>query len=404
MTKGGGGKSLMFFSKSKDAIIIPEQDTRGPKHLIVLHHGLWGNPSHMEPIIKQFNDTFKDNDFYFLNTDTSQGSLTYDGIDVCGERCVDLIIKTVAEINVVKISLIGYSLGGLIVRYVAGRLYHLGYFKQIQPMNFVTLATPNLGTLKPTQYSLSRFYNFLQKSVLTRVGHQFTVTDSYLNDMPLLMIMADPAYDFFKGLKQFKQRVVFANIDRDRSVRFTTASLGSKNPYSKFKHTIIDPKYPAIVTHDRTTPRTPEPWKWSDVKSTATKMVLIPILVPIWFVVAGTALTITYVISKRRQQRIMMETAWLGNGDATDDKEPVLESRDDFDELEGDVEESSTLAASKDIKRIKMLENLNKLKWKKVDVFFDTFNAHGAIMRRKPFHKNESGDAIHYLADHLFIT
>jgi hypothetical protein len=296
-------------------------ETVETKHLFILHHGLWGNISHMEPIIAQFTSSFPENDFYFLNVDTSQGTLTYDGIDVCGERCVDLIIKTIANLKVVKISLIGYSLGGLIVRYVAGRLYHLGYFEHIEPVNFVTIASPHLGTQKPTQYSMSRFYNFLQKSVLTRVGKQFTMEDKYFEDKPLLLTMADPAFDFFKGLRMFKQRVIFANIDFDRSVRFTTASLGHKNPYQKYNHKVVDPKYPVIVSCDLNSPRTPESWQWKHVRSLSMKVILIPILIPIWLVVAGTALSVTFCIARQRQKNLMIETSWLKETDR--DLEPV---------------------------------------------------------------------------------
>jgi hypothetical protein len=363
----------------------------------------------MEPIITQFDKTFHSNDFFYLNVNVSQGNLTYDGIDACGERCVDLILKTISEVNMNRISFIGYSLGGLILRYVVGRLYHLRIFEQLKPFNFVTLATPHLGTTRPVQFSIARIYNSLQAAVLTRVGPQFTVKDNYLHGTPLLIIMADPNYDFFKGLKLFKNRVVFANIDKDRSVRYTTASMLHKNPYTKYQHIAIDPKYPSIVRHDRGTPKIRPSW-WTSMKSTGTTILMVPILVPIWFVVAGTALTVAYVVAKSRQRQLVLETSWLEqsmDGISYEASSESLELEQDFDELDGEIEEdasNSTLATSNDTKRMKMLEHLNMLNWKKVDVFFDAFNSHGAIMRRKPFYKDREGDAIHYLADHLFLT
>jgi hypothetical protein len=379
-----------------------------PKHLIVLHHGLWGNSTHMEPVITQFDNTFPSNDFFYLNVNVSEGNLTYDGIDACGERCVDLILKFISEMNLDRISFIGYSLGGLILRYVVGRLYHLRIFEELKPLNFVTIATPHLGTTRPVQFSMARIYNSLQSAVLTRVGPQFTVQDKYFHDTPLLLVMADPNYDFFKGLKLFKSRVVFANIDKDRSVRYTTASMLHKNPYTKYQHTVIDPKYPAIVRHDRTTPKVPLSW-WKSMKSTGTTILVVPILVPIWLVVASTALTVAYVVAKNRQRNLVLETSWLEQsmeGLSFEASTESLALEEDFDELDGEIEEdgrNSTLAISNDTKRIRMLEHLNILDWKKVDVFLDAFNSHGAIMRRKPFYKGQEGDAIHYLADKLFL-
>lgn len=87
-------------------------------HLIVLQHGLWGNASHLAPLVEQFKASHPQNDFIFLNIEESTGTLTYDGIDICGDRCIESIQKLVADTAEVidKVSFIGYSLGGLILR------------------------------------------------------------------------------------------------------------------------------------------------------------------------------------------------------------------------------------------------------------------------------------------------
>jgi thioesterase domain-containing protein len=36
--------------------------------------------------------------------------------------------------NVGRFSMLGYSMGGLIARYVVGRLYERGFFERVQPM------------------------------------------------------------------------------------------------------------------------------------------------------------------------------------------------------------------------------------------------------------------------------
>ena len=48
--------------------------------------------------------------------------------------------------KVTKLSVVGYSLGGLIARYSVGLLYSRGWFAGgLQPVNFTAFASPFLG-------------------------------------------------------------------------------------------------------------------------------------------------------------------------------------------------------------------------------------------------------------------
>jgi hypothetical protein len=47
-----------------------------------------------------------------------------------------------------KLSVIGYSLGGLVARYAIGLLFRKGYFDKLEPVNFTTFVTPHLGAVK----------------------------------------------------------------------------------------------------------------------------------------------------------------------------------------------------------------------------------------------------------------
>jgi hypothetical protein len=61
--------------------------------------------------------------------------LTYEGIDACGERLAALVLDTAAAMEVdaqnprrvTHLSLIGYSMGGLMARYAVGRLFAGGW-------------------------------------------------------------------------------------------------------------------------------------------------------------------------------------------------------------------------------------------------------------------------------------
>lgn len=73
---------------------------------------------------------------------------TFAGIDVCGSRLAQEIREVVAEnASLQYITLIGHSMGGLILRHAAGQLYSpdTGLVAGLQPMHFITMATPHLG-------------------------------------------------------------------------------------------------------------------------------------------------------------------------------------------------------------------------------------------------------------------
>ena len=134
-------------------------------HLVVIHHGLWGSPANTEYLsttLAKFhggtispsctltppestatiavhasthpNASRTDVRLVVLNTHINSGDHTYDGIDWCGERLVKDVYKEVERVEtdeesmVAKLSLIGYSLGGLVVRYAAGVMYSDGFF------------------------------------------------------------------------------------------------------------------------------------------------------------------------------------------------------------------------------------------------------------------------------------
>lgn len=73
---------------------------------------------------------------------------TYEGIDTCGDRLVEEVEALVAQNPTLRyISLLGHSMGGLLVRYAAGHLYEprTGLMAGLRPVHFISMATPHLG-------------------------------------------------------------------------------------------------------------------------------------------------------------------------------------------------------------------------------------------------------------------
>ena len=61
---------------------------------------------------------------------------THDGIDKCGDRLADEVMKTAKQHNLppgTRISFVGHSLGGLIARYAIGKLHEQGYLDYFEP-------------------------------------------------------------------------------------------------------------------------------------------------------------------------------------------------------------------------------------------------------------------------------
>jgi hypothetical protein len=116
-------------------------------HLLVLIHGMWGNPDHLAElarIIRQEKGAANaDIELRVLIAQTNSGESTYDGIDWGGERVAEEVqhyflflllagfypkVQVLNEVekiekegkSVVHFSVTGYSLGGLLARYVVG--------------------------------------------------------------------------------------------------------------------------------------------------------------------------------------------------------------------------------------------------------------------------------------------
>ena len=113
-----------------------------------------------------------------------------------------------------RFSVTGYSLGGLVARYLVGYvlwplwphcltlpysltsiLHQRKFFATVTPVNFNTVATPHIGLL--TYPSLfARLGSVIGPQLLGRTGKQFYNVDTWSKTgKPLLAIMADPGRD-----------------------------------------------------------------------------------------------------------------------------------------------------------------------------------------------------------------
>ncbi|KAI0272800.1 putative serine esterase-domain-containing protein [Gloeopeniophorella convolvens] len=213
-------------------------------HLLLLIHGMWGSPANlasMRRIISEIRgqqslDDPEGTELHVMLAETNQAESTYDGIDWGGERVATEVFDEIEKLkkedkNVTRFSVTGYSLGGLLARYVVGILHQRKFFEDVAPVNFNTVATPHLGLLVYPSL-LSRFASFIGPKLLSRTGEQFYAVDKWSKTgRPLLMVMADPNRIFYQGLKLFPHIRIYANTVNDLTVPYMTAYIDLEDPF-----------------------------------------------------------------------------------------------------------------------------------------------------------------------------
>eukprot|EP01018_Ginkgo_biloba_P039913 Gb_21642 [translate_table: standard] len=222
-----------------------------------------------------------------------------------GDRLADEV-KTVikSKPGVKKISFIAHSLGGLVARYAIGRLYEPplgsntgvqngldlidsdfvqhaeekseGKIAGLEPVNFITFATPHLGSRGHKQvqfvkdaasnrniigksglpllcglHLLEKVASFSAHWFVGRTGRHLFLTDGDDGKPPLLLRMVTDCGDlyFMSALRAFKRRVAYSNVSYDRILHI-----------KKLRWTPLNEKYPHIVNvengnGDRAVPR-----------------------------------------------------------------------------------------------------------------------------------------------------
>jgi hypothetical protein len=169
---------------------------------------------------------------------SNSGNFTYDGIDTCAERTAREVKSHLKDLSdqghhIKKFSIVGYSLGGLIARYVVGVLDHDGFFEDVQPVNFTTFASPHLGARSSLNLWTSHVYNTVAPGIVATSGQQLFLADKFHDTgKPLLVTLADPDSIFVHALAKFEKRTIYSNIINDRMATFYTTSISESDPYA----------------------------------------------------------------------------------------------------------------------------------------------------------------------------
>ncbi len=93
----------------------------------------------MNQVANALRAAYPEDQLHLLLAKRNSGNFTYDGIELGGERvCLEIEeeIETIRRKggNVTKLSVVGYSLGGLVARYAIGLLSAKGVLDHLEPV------------------------------------------------------------------------------------------------------------------------------------------------------------------------------------------------------------------------------------------------------------------------------
>ncbi|KAJ4869032.1 Hydrolase-like protein family [Raphanus sativus] len=261
-----------------------------PDHLLVLVHGILASPSDWLYVEAEMKRRLGRR-FLIYASSSNTFTKTFGGVDGAGKRLAEEVRQVVQKSkSLKKISFLAHSLGGLFARHAVAVLYsaaaavsqtsdgaallsnsgnsHLprGRIAGLEPINFITLATPHLGVRGRKQLPfllglqiLERLAAPLAPFVVGRTGSQLFLTDGKADKPPLLLRMASDCEDlkFLSSLGSFRSRIVYANVSYDHMVGWRTSSIRRETELFKpprrsldgYKH-VVDVEYCPPVSSD----------------------------------------------------------------------------------------------------------------------------------------------------------
>ncbi|GJM87242.1 hypothetical protein PR202_ga03178 [Eleusine coracana subsp. coracana] len=204
-------------------------------HLVVMVNGLYGSSADWKFAAEQFVKKLPGKVFVHQNR--------------CSALELFMLVRQVVQrkTNLRKISFVAHSLGGLVTRYAIGKLYEpsmgevssldtdklcdeqkipdIGKIAGLEPINFITSATPHLGSRWNKQLPylfgipiMERLAAGTAHFIVGRTGKHLFLKDRDDGKPPLLLRMVEDCDDgkFMSALRSFKRRVAYANITYDQ--------------------------------------------------------------------------------------------------------------------------------------------------------------------------------------------
>ncbi|PRT55061.1 hypothetical protein B9G98_02681 [Wickerhamiella sorbophila] len=384
-------------------------------HLVILCHGMWGNISHFTYLSQELDKRGIEElhsltsvplswsgsppNAIFYRARSNTGYFTYDGIDVCGTRVSSEIVSAIdsleaAGVSVDSLSLMGYSMGGLMVRYAAGVLYTQGLFDKVAPGTMTTMFTPHLGVNVLGGQLSANIFNFIGSYSMARTSRQVFLRDANeKSGTPLFEHMLDPSTPYAKALALFTRKVLYANVVNDRRCEYYTAAVENVDPFhgraSQISGEFVPGYAPVVLSTVKAefSEQTPPPPQripaWLNWPKRALVILYtalrVGFILPIWFVAFLFNVGYQTTLSSFRTRSMVQRGEHVPNYQIEDMLEDGADSL--VERMYSAVSMDERLAFSSVQQRI--YESFNKVKWEKhpVHISLDK-HAHAAAIVR----------------------
>ena len=203
-------------------------------HLIVLSHGIDGEPCDMHAIRASIERSAAP-EVQVWETDVIQGVKTRAGIHDCADRVwsvlcpkIETLCDGLAGKAVLRVSFVGHSMGGLVLRSVATKLYTSTLRERTALDTLVCIASPHLGCRRlgcggkgGVAPLMVTFGPSIMRAGLRLIKGQ-TGPDLLLDNETLEQLAKG---DHHAALCAFRRRICYANGSGDWLVNFESASL-----------------------------------------------------------------------------------------------------------------------------------------------------------------------------------
>ncbi|CAO2820967.1 unnamed protein product [Amaranthus hypochondriacus] len=242
-------------------------------HLVVMVHGILGSAADWKFGAEQFVKLLPDK-VYVHCSQKNGATLTLDGVDVMAQRLAEEVLEvTKHNPKLRKISFVAHSVGGLVARYAIGILYQpfvgdgvdsssynfhenaRGTIGGLEAVNFITVATPHLGSRGNKQVpflfgvtAIEKVASYVIHWIFRRTGRHLFLTDGDEGKPPLLkrMVEDNSEYCFISALRAFRRRVAYSNVGYDHIVGWRTSCIRRMSELPKWEDSLNE-KYPHIV-------------------------------------------------------------------------------------------------------------------------------------------------------------
>ena len=220
-------------------VSLPDAD-----YLVVLCHGLDGDPSNLAALKEAITSALGPQKAHFVrlwDSKANRGGRMRDGIEACAGRLWSELLpllksKIALHDLIIRVSFVGHSLGGLILRALAGRLFvwctDHGLGDRFAFDAYISIAVPHLG-VRAIGDGVSGdglvvgLIRSVPSGVLRAVSRLFTGWTSgselLLESPTLLNTLTDDAGCVV--LRQFACRLALSNVSGDWTVPYQSASL-----------------------------------------------------------------------------------------------------------------------------------------------------------------------------------